>query len=286
MPPHSIGSGTISFGLVSIPVRMFSATGGSGLSFNQLHAKCGGRIKQQIICPVCNEVVERNQLVKGYEFAKDQYVQFTPDELKALEGESSPAMDIAEFLPLKTVDPIYFDRTYYLGPDKGGEKAYRLLSEAMNKTERCALARVVMRGKESLVIVRPAQGGLLLHTMYFAREVRDFGEIDKGDSVKIKSDELDLALQIIKQKANTAFKPESYTDDYYDRVMEQINRKVEGKEITSVAPETQRAQVIDLMDALKQSLDKRGAGGKQARKPAAKAARTKSTQGKKKVARG
>jgi len=266
---------------------MFSATGGSGLSFNQLHAKCGGRIKQQIICPVCNEVVERNQLVKGYEFAKDQYVQFTPDELKALEGESSPAMDIVEFLPLKTVDPIYFDRTYYLGPDKGGEKAYRLLSEAMNKTERCALARVVMRGKESLVIVRPAQGGLLLHTMYFAREVRDFGEIDKGDSVKIKSDELDLALQIIKQKANTAFKPESYTDDYYDRVMEQINRKVEGKEITSVAPETQRAQVIDLMDALKQSLEKRGAaGGKQARKPAAKAARTKTTQGKKKVARG
>src|SRR5881409_4244554 len=157
MPPHSIGSGTISFGLVSIPIRMYSAAASGGVAFNQLHQKCGGRIRQQQICPTCNEVVERSALVKGYEFAKDQYVQFTEEELKTLEGETSRMIDIAEFVPLAQVDPIYFEKTYYLGPDKGGEKAYRLLAEAMSKTDRVAIAKFVMRGKESLVLIRPAQ---------------------------------------------------------------------------------------------------------------------------------
>src|SRR5881296_83502 len=196
MPPHSIGSGNISFGLVSIPIKMFSAASGGGVSFNQLHQKCGGRIKQQQICPTCNEVVERSTLVKGYEFAKDQYVQFTDEELKTLEGEASKMIDIAEFVPLDQVDPIYFEKTYYLGPDKGGEKAYRLLSDAMIKAGRVALAKYVMRGKENLVLIRSAQGGLVFHTMYFADEVRDFGEIDKGESAKIKEGELALALQL------------------------------------------------------------------------------------------
>ena len=287
MPPHPLSSGTISFGLVSIPVRMYTATGGTGLSFNQIHAKCGSRIRQQIVCPVCNEVVDRSQLVKGYEFAKDQYVQFTPDELKALEGESSPAIDIAEFLPLKTVDPIYFERTYYLGPDKGGEKAYKRLAEAMNKTGRCALAQVVMRGKESLVLVRPSQGGLMLHTMYFAHEVRDFGEIDKGENAKVRDGELGLATRLIEELSKDKFQPERYKDEYYDRVMEQINRKVEGKEITAVMPETHKAQVIDLMDALKQSLGERDGAtkAKSERKPAAKAKRVQATTEKKKTAR-
>src|SRR6266516_6623791 len=193
MPPHSIGSGNISFGLVSIPIKMFSSASPGGVSFNQLHQKCGGRIRQQQICPTCNEVVERSALVKGYEFAKDQYVQFTEEELKALEGEASRMIDIAEFVPLAKVDPVYFEKAYYLGPDKGGEKAYRLLTDAMAKSGRVAVATFVMRGKESLVLIRPSSDGLMLHTMFFSDEVRGFGEIDKGTGAKIRDGEMELA---------------------------------------------------------------------------------------------
>src|SRR5438093_4242122 len=259
MPPHSIGSGTLSFGLVSIPVKMYTAATSAGVSFNLLHEKCGGRIKQQQICPACNEVLERSSLVKGYEFAKDQYVRFTEEELKGLEGEASKVIDIAEFVPLEKVDPIYFEKTYYLGPDKGGEKAYRLLSDAMTKSERVALAKFVMRGKESLVLIRAAQDGLMLHTMYFADEVRSFGEIDKGQSAKIREGELQLALQLIDGLSSDAFNPEKYRDEYRERVLELVNQKVEGKEVSAAGPQVQRAQVIDLMEALKQSLARRAA---------------------------
>src|SRR5438876_8497196 len=197
MAPHSIGSGTISFGLVSIPIRLYTAASSGNVSFNLLHAKCGSRIKQQTFCPTCNEVVDRASLVRGYEFSKDQYVRVSDEELKSLEGETSKVIDIAEFVPLASVDPIYFEKTYYLGPDKGGDKAYRLLADAMEKNSRVALAKFVMRGKESLVLVRPAQGGLMLHTMYFADEVRAFGEIDQGQSASIRPNELDLALKLI-----------------------------------------------------------------------------------------
>ena len=280
MTPHSIGSATISFGLVSIPIKMYTAASSAGVSFNLLHAKCGNRIKMQQFCPVCNEVVDRAGLVKGYEFAKDQYVRFTDEELKALEGEASKVIDIAEFVPLPTVDPIYFEKTYYLGPDKGGEKAYRLLADAMAKTDRVALAKFVMRGKESLVLIRPVHSGLMLHTMYFADEVRDFGEIDKGQSAKIKEGELELAQRLIDELSHEEFKPDQYQDDYRLRVLDLVNSKVEGKEVTAVGPEVQRAQVIDLMDALKQSLAKRAASpapGEPAapmeKKPAVKAAK-------------
>ncbi len=268
MAPHSLGSGTISFGLVSIPVKMYTAASSGGVSFNLLHAKCGSRIKQQTFCPVCNEVVERNALIKGYEFQKDQYVRFTDEELKSLEGEASKVIDIAEFVPLSSVDPIYFEKTYYLGPDKGGEKPYRLLADAMAKSDKVALATFVMRGKESLVLVRPAQDGLMLHTMYFADEVRDFGEIEKGKSVKLREGELALAERLIGELSHDEFKPEQYEDQYRGRVLDLVNSKVEGKEITAAAPETQRAQVIDLMDALKQSLAKRAGAGEA--RPAAK----------------
>ena len=269
MPPHSLGSGTISFGLVSIPVKMYTAASAGGVSFNQLHAKCGNRLRQQMICPVDNEVVDRSAIVKGYEFQKDQYVRFTDEEIKSLEGEASKVIDIAEFVPLSTVDPIYFEKTYYLGPDKGGEKAYRLLADAMAKTERVALAKFVMRGKESLVLIRPAQHGLMLHTMYFADEVRDFGEIGKGESASVKENELGLAERLIDDLSHEEFKPEQYHDDYRQRVLDLVNSKVEGKEVTTVAPEVHRAQVIDLMDALKQSLAKRA--GSRAETPARKA---------------
>ena len=261
MPPHSIGSGTISFGLVSIPIRMFTAASSESIAFNQLHPKCGGRIRQQVICPQCNEVVERSNLVKGYEFAKDQYVQFTDDELKNLEGEASKMIDIAEFVPLAEVDPIYFEKSYYLGPDKGGEKAYRLLAEAMKKAGRVALAKFVMRGKENLVLIRPSHDGLMLHAMYFADEVRDFGEVDKGEDAKLKPGELDLAERLIKELTKEHFEPEHFADEYRDRVLAVVEQKVEGKEVTSLAPQAQRTQVIDLMEALKQSLGKRGSGG-------------------------
>ena len=257
MPSHSIGSGTISFGLVSIPIKLYTAASSGGVAFNLLHAKCGNRIKQQTFCPVCNEVVDRTGLVKGYEFTKEQYVRFADEELKSLEGEASKMIDIAEFVPLPQVDPIYFEKTYYLGPDKGGEKAYRLLADAMAKTDRVALAKFVMRGKESLVLIRPAQQGLMLHTMYFADEVRDFGEVDKGQSAKIKEGELELALRLIDELSNQEFKPEQYQDEYRLRVLDMVNLKVEGKEVTAVGPQVQRAQVIDLMEALKESLARR-----------------------------
>src|SRR3989440_366431 len=258
MPPHSLGSGTISFGLVSIPVRLYTAASAANVAYNQLHAPCGSRIKQQTFCPKCNKTVERAELTRGYEFAKEQYVRVADEELKALEGEASKIIDIAEFVPLEQVDPIYFEKTYYLGPDKGGEKPYRLLSDAMEKAGQVALARYVMRGKESLVLVRAAQGGLMLHTMYFADEVRDFGEIDKGASAKIRDGELDLALQLINGLASETFSPARYSDEYRHRVLEMINKKVEGQKITVAEPTAPRAQVIDLMEALKQSLAKRG----------------------------
>src|SRR6184192_464548 len=235
MPPHALGSGTISFGLVSIPIKLYTATSAGNVSFNLLHAKCGSRIKQQTFCPTCNETVERSGLVKGYEFTKDQYVRVADDELKALEGEASKMIDITEFVPLQSVDPIYFERTYFLGPDKGGDKAYRLLADAMEKQGRVALAKFVMRGKESLVLIRPAQGGLMLHTMYFADEVRDFGEIDRGQSAKIKPGELDLAGQLIDGLSNDEFHPEQYEDEYRQRVLDLVNQKVEGKEVTVAA---------------------------------------------------
>jgi DNA end-binding protein Ku len=256
MPPRPIGSGAISFGLVSIPVKLFVAASSETPSFNLLHAKCGTRIRQQRVCPTCNEVVERDNLVRGYEFAKDQYVRLTDDELKALEGEASEAIEISEFVPLQKVDPIYFERSYYLGPDKGGEKAYRLLADTMAQVGKVALAKFVLRGKENLVIVRSAQNGLLLHTMYFADEVRSFDEVPKGESAKISSAESTLAIRLIEELSNEEFEPQKYEDEYAQRVLDLVNKKAEGQEITLARPQPARGQVIDLMAALKGSLGK------------------------------
>jgi DNA end-binding protein Ku len=255
MPPRSIGSGAISFGLVSIPVKLYVATSSQAPSFNLLHAKCGNRIRQQRFCPNCNQVVERDELVRGYEYVKDQYVRVTDEELKALEGEASEAIEIAEFVPLSKVDPIYFERSYYLGPDKGGEKAYRLLADTMTQVGKVALAKFVMRGKENLVIVRSAQNGLMMHTMYFANEVRSFDEIPKGESAKITAAETALAVRLIDELSSEEFNPEKYEDEYSQRVLNLVNKKAEGKEITLVQPAPQRGQVIDLMAALKESLE-------------------------------
>jgi DNA end-binding protein Ku len=271
MPPHPVGPGTISFGLVSIPVKLYTAASSGNVSFNQLHGVCGSRIRQQTFCPTCNQTVERSSLVRGYEFSKDQYVRISDEELKSLEGEASKSIDIAGFVPLATVDPIYFEKTYYLGPEKGGEKAYRLLAEAMARSERVALAKFVMRGKESLVLIRAAQDGLMLHTMYFADEVRSFGEIERGKDAKFRDAEMELALKLIDGLTTDAFVPEEFTDEYRQRVLDMINAKVEGHEIVALTPEAPKGRVIDLMEALKESLAK---GPARPKKPLARAEKT------------
>src|SRR5215470_1832727 len=197
MAARSIGSGTISFGLVSIPIRVYVATHSEQLGFNMLHEKCGTRIRQQLYCPHDQQVIERSETVRGYQFQKDRYVQFTDEELKALEAEANRAIDIHEFVPLAKVDPIYFEDAHYLGPDKGAEKAYHLLAQAMRETGKVALAQAVSRGKEELILIRPVDGGLALHSMYHADEVRSFEDIDTGGEPKLKANELELARRLV-----------------------------------------------------------------------------------------
>jgi DNA end-binding protein Ku len=254
MAPRSIGSATVSFGLVSIPVRLYVATHSEQPSFNLLHGECGSRIKQQTWCPTCERTVERRELVRGREFRKGEYVTFTDDEIKALEAAASVAIDIQEFVPLDQVDPVYFENTHYLGPDTGGEKAYQLLAEAMIETKMVALAQHISRGKEHLVLVRPHQDGLALHVLYYADEVRPFAEIEKGPKVEVKPGEAQLARMLIDQLSAKAFHPEKYRDHYRDRFQEVVDQKVAGQEVTVPEVAEPRAQVIDLMDALKQSL--------------------------------
>jgi DNA end-binding protein Ku len=268
MPPRSIGSGAISFGLVSIPVKLYLAASSEAPSFNLLHARCGNRIRQQRFCPACNTVVEREDLIRGYEVSKDQYIQVTDEELKALEGEASEEIEIAEFVPLAKVDPIYFERSYYLGPDRGGEKAYRLLADTMAQVGKVALAKFVLRGKENLVIVRSARNGLVLHTMYFADEVRNFDEIAKGESAKISEAESQLAVRLIEELSTGDFEPDKYEDEYSQRVLDLVDKKAEGQKITLAKPQARRGQVIDLMAALKESLGKKAPKQK---KPAVRA---------------
>jgi DNA end-binding protein Ku len=254
---RAIATGTISFGLVSIPVKLYSATQASaGISFNMLHAKCGTRLKQQYICPRDNEIVGRDQTVKGYEFAKDQYVTFTPEELKSLEEKATQTIEISEFVPLEKIDPVYFDKAYYLGPEKGGEKAYRLLSEAMRETGRSGLARYAARGKQYLVLLRPsADGGLVMQQLLYADEVRPASDVPMVDA-EVKESELKLAKQLIEQIASETFEPTKYEDDVRKRIEEDIKRKVDGQEIAVAGPEPEPARIIDLMEALKASLGK------------------------------
>jgi DNA end-binding protein Ku len=265
MAPRAISSATISFGLVSIPVKVYTAASSENVSFNMLHEKCGGRIKQQLYCPKDDEVIERSDTVKGYEYAKNQYVVFTEAELKAMESERTNTLDIVEFVPLESVDLVQIEKSYYLGPDKGGQKAYKLLSGAMDRTQKIAVGRWWTRGKEQLVLVRPYKGGLILHQVYYADEVRKFDEIDVGDDVAFKPGEVELADQLVLQLAHETFETEKFRDEYRDRVMTAVEQKVAGQEITT-APEQPIAQIVDLFDALKASL------GAAAARPAANVA--------------
>ena len=258
MAARATGSGTISFGLVSIPVRFYVATHSEQVSFNMLHRECGTRIRQQLVCPHCERPIERNEIVKGFQFATDQFVTFSDEELRGLEAEANRSIDIHEFVPLANVDPLYFDGAHYLGPDRGAEKAYHLLVEAMRDSGKGALAKYTSHGKEHLGLIRPHDGGLVLHAMHYADEVRSLADIDLGGQPKVRATEVDLALKLVAQLSVDAFRPEQYQDEYRDRVQHAVQTKVEGKEVTAAAPAPAKAQVIDLMDALKRSLAREG----------------------------
>ena len=261
MPARSIGTATISFGLVSVPINIYSSSESrQSVSFNLISKKSGTRVKQQYIDPKTNAVVPRDEMVKGYEFAKDQYVIFTPDELKALEEKATSTIDISEFVPLDKVDREYLDKVYYLGPDKGGDRAYRLLAKALEETGRAALGQYAARGQAHLVLLRPKDGVLVMEQLHYADELRSTSEVPLGEG-EVKPTELALAKQLIDQTANDEFQPEKYRDVVRERVLEAINAKVEGQEITAEPAQDAGGKIIDLMEALKASLGKKEAAG-------------------------
>jgi DNA end-binding protein Ku len=284
MTARSIGSGTVSFGLVSIPVKLYSTNETkAGVSFNLLHGDdCGSRLKQQYICPKHEQIVERDHMVKGYEFAKGQYVTFSDEELKALEEQSSEAIEITEFVPEKSVSALYYDKAYYLGPDKGGSKAYSLLAEAMRKTGRVALAKYSARGKQYLVMVRIEQRGLVMQQLRYADEVKPMGEVPL-DETPVSDRELDLAMKLIDQIASDQFEPEKYEDEVRKRTLELIEQKVAGQDIVAAPVEAPQAKVIDLMEALKASLAGKAGPPQKAAASAAEAAPAEERKAPKKV---
>ena len=273
MAPRAIGSATISFGLVSVPCKLYTAADStSGISFNMIDPETGSRVKYKYVRASDGEEVDRSDLVKGYEFAKDRYVTFSDEELKAIEAKSDGSVDIEEFVPSSVVGREYIDKIYYLGPDKGGERAYRLLSKAMQETGLSALGKYAARGKEYLVLLTPKEDGVIMEQLHYAHEIRSFEEIPTGDA-EPKEGELELAIQLIEQISNDEFEPEKYTDEVRDRVLEMIQAKVEGEDITVSAAEEPQAQIIDLMEALKASL---GEGGE--RKPKKSSSKSKSSK--------
>ena len=281
MAARPIASGTISFGLVAIPVKLFSTTESSAkIQLNSIHEECGTRVRQQFWCPTDEVVVTRDDLVRGYEFARDQYVLFTKDELKSMEVAPTHSIDIKEFVPLTEVDPLYFEKAYYLGPDKGGDKPYKLLAEAMQQTGRAAIAKYAARGKDYLVLLRPFDDGLVMQQLKYSDEIKAFTDVPTGDS-EIEEAELALATQIVDQISNDEFVPDSYADGVRVEMLAAIATKVEGQELTISAPVEAKAEVIDLMDALKASLA--ASTDDQSGRKSAKKTKTKRTQGKKRA---
>ncbi len=277
MPARSIASATISFGLVSVPVNLFSSAESSAtISFNMIDKKTGKRVKQQYVSSEDKpRVVDKDDIVKGYEFAKNQYVIFSPEELKALDEKATNSIDIIEFVPLDKVDRIYLDRAYYLGPDKGGDRAYRLLAKALEETGYAALGQYAARGKQNLVLVRPMDGVLVMEQLHYANELRKPSEVPL-EEVPVKAAELTLAKQLIQQGATDEFHPEKDHDQVRDRVREAIQAKVEGQEITAEPEAQPQTKIIDLMEALKASLGKaEKSEGRTAKGTASKASKTK-----------
>jgi DNA end-binding protein Ku len=264
---RSIASLTISFGLVAIPVKLYSATISSErLSFNLLRQKDGSRVKQQYVAVNDGALVERAEMTKGYEFTKGQYVMFSAEELKALEDTTTHTIDITQFVPLESVDPVYFDGTYYLAPDKGGAKPYSLLATALKKAKQCAVGRWISRGKEHIVVLRPMDDGLAMHQLHFKAEVRTIKELGV-EAAPVSDAELKLANQLIEQLAAKRFDPNEYVDEHRGRVEAAIQRKVEGKEVSFAEAPVANAgtNVVDLMEVLKASLNARGSKAAEAK---------------------
>jgi DNA end-binding protein Ku len=254
MPARALSTATISFGLVSIPVKLYSAAESkAALSFNQIHKKDGARVKQQLISSRSGEVVPREEIVKGYEFAKDQYVLFEAEELKALEAAATHTIDITEFLKAEQVERRYLDKVYYLGTDKGGARAYKLLAQVLVETGRIAIGKYAARGKQYLVMVRPMENGLVMEQLHYPDELRAFSEVPIEDAA-VKPAELKLATQLVEQAASDEFKPELYKDEVRERMLALIQRKVEGEDITLAPTAEPEHKIIDIMEALKASL--------------------------------
>jgi DNA end-binding protein Ku len=282
MAARAIGTSTISFGLVSLPVKIYSTGESSGkVSFNMIWKDRGVRVRQQYIDPADGTVVPKEEIVKGYEFAKDQYVLFTKEELEVVEAPKSDEIEIVSFVPADSVGRLFFNKAYYLGPDKGGARAYRLLAAALRKTERVAIAKHATRGKQYIVQIRPHDEGLLMEQLYYADEIRSFDEVpvEKGD---VNDAELTLAVQLIDQAASEEFDPTQFKDEVRERTLELIEQKVQGQEITAAPAEESKTKIIDLMAALKASIQQDRDEGEE-RKPATRAG--KSSGAKKSVAK-
>jgi DNA end-binding protein Ku len=253
---RALGNASISFGLVSIPVKLYTASNSSSqISFNLMHRKCGSRLKQQYICTKEETIVSRDEMVKGYEFNKDQYDQFTDEELKAFEEQATQTIEVTEFVPIDKVDPVYYDKPYYLGPDKGGAKPYRLLAEVMKETGRVALAKYAARGKQYLVMLRPSGEGIVMQQLLYADEVRSFSEVPL-DKAEVKEGELKLARMLVEESSAEAFRPEAYEDEVRKRVQEALDRKVAGGQFSVTAAPKKGGEIVDLMEALRASLGK------------------------------
>jgi DNA end-binding protein Ku len=281
MALRPLRNATISFGLVSIPVRFYTATKSEDVHFNLLHESCGTRVNRKWWCPHHEKIVSSDELIRGYAISKNKYVTFTDEEIEALETDDNRALEITEFLDLHLIDPVFFEKAYFLGPAAGGGKTYRLLSSAMKKQDKVALARWVSSNREHLVILRPYEDGLVLHTMYYADEVRDFDAIET-ESAHVTDKETKLAEMLINELTETKFNPLQYKDEYRERLLDRIRAKSQGKTITSEEKEEEKGgEVIDIMEALRRSLQ--GGGGRApakrapARKKTAAASRTKRT---------
>lgn len=248
----TVWKGYITFGLISVPVRLFTAARGERVSFNQLHRECNTRIRQQLFCPTCNRSVERSEIIKGYEYAKDQYVLVEEKEIKQIAPESADGMEIMEFVKLEEVDPLYFESSYYAIPEEAGRKAYHLLTDTMHKLGYAAIAKLTMHQREYTVLIRSRDNGLTLHTMYYPNEIRAVAEYGKDANFEVKPQEAKLAQQLVESLAST-FEPEKYSDAYQKRLTELVEAKREGKEITPTEG-PRLAPVIDLMEALQESL--------------------------------
>lgn len=254
MAARAISSGTISFGLVTIPFKVFTATSPKSVSFNMLHKNCGSRLKQKLHCPNHDDaIVEREDTVRGYEYMRDQYVTFTEEELKKMEAAHTGALVLEQFLPAGAVDRLYIEKTYFTGPDKGADRSYQLLHRALEKKGAAGLGRFAQRGKDNLVLIAPSADGLMLHQLYYADEVRSFKDVECGSPCEFKEVELGLAVTLIDQMWTDKFEPARFRDERADAVKRAADAKIDGKEVAIDQPVVKK-NVIDLLKALQESV--------------------------------